>query len=227
LPIDDVNAVLESAPSALRTRRRRRTREEVTQRIEEAAKQLFAQHGFSAATTREIAQLADVSETLLFRYYGDKAKLFEAVVTAPFHRLMDEFVRGNPDPIAGEERIVAARRFTRDVFALLDGNETMFRALFAGGDDTAPSLAGLAPFFRESASQVSQRYQQMGQPAPFDPEIAVRLGFGLILSAVLFRDTLFAGASPSPDGLVEAVDQIIMQVLISPPPIDNTPHPPM
>lgn len=57
------------------------------QRIRDAARHLFAERGYGGTTTREIARLADVSETLLFRYYGDKAGLLNEVVIAPFHAL--------------------------------------------------------------------------------------------------------------------------------------------
>src|SRR5690349_19154292 len=99
-----------------KSRRRRRTREDVTQRICDAARQLFAERGYGSTTTREIARLADVSETLLFRYYGDKATLFNGVVIAPFQQLMDEFVEAHPDPAADLDREADTRRFTRHVY---------------------------------------------------------------------------------------------------------------
>ena len=56
-------------------------------RILEAAVQLFARHGFSGTSTREIAQLADVNETTLFRYYGTKKELFWAALEARLSRI--------------------------------------------------------------------------------------------------------------------------------------------
>jgi AcrR family transcriptional regulator len=49
-------------------------------RIVEAAAQLFARHGFKAATTREIAHLADLNEVTLFRHFLRKPDLFWAAV---------------------------------------------------------------------------------------------------------------------------------------------------
>ena len=46
-------------------------------RIIEAAKALFEEKGFAAATTKEIADLAQVSEVTLFRHFESKRKLFE------------------------------------------------------------------------------------------------------------------------------------------------------
>jgi AcrR family transcriptional regulator len=56
-------------------------------RIVEAAAQLFARHGFKAATTREIAQLADLNEATLFRYFLHKPDLFWAVVESRLGRI--------------------------------------------------------------------------------------------------------------------------------------------
>src|SRR5262245_42432475 len=45
-----------------------------------AAQQAFAELGYARAGIRDIAAIADVSSTLLLRYYGSKAGLFEAAL---------------------------------------------------------------------------------------------------------------------------------------------------
>ena len=49
-----------------------------TDKILQAAGQLFARQGFYATTTREIARLAEVSENTLFRHFENKEELFWA-----------------------------------------------------------------------------------------------------------------------------------------------------
>src|SRR5215203_2333552 len=61
-------------------------------RILDAAKKIYAQYGFRGATTRLIAIEADVNEVTLFRTFGSKAALFEAlmqthVATSPIPEL--------------------------------------------------------------------------------------------------------------------------------------------
>lgn len=56
-------------------------------RIIEAAAQMFARHGFKAATTREIAQLAGVNEVTIFRYFLHKPDLFWAAVESRLGRV--------------------------------------------------------------------------------------------------------------------------------------------
>ena len=55
---------------------------DIRDRILEAAKRVYAQHGFRGATTRLIAIEADVNEVTLFRTFGSKAALFEALMAA-------------------------------------------------------------------------------------------------------------------------------------------------
>ena len=190
------------------------------QRIRDAARQLFAEHGYGGTTTRNIARLADVSETLLFRYYGDKAGLFNEVVIAPFHALMAAFVKRHPDPTAPYPKQAETRRFSRAVYELFEGNEAMFRALLTGpatsGEDAAPQLRGLAPFFDESVRQVRQRYMRAGIDPPFDLSIGVRLGFGMIAASVLLREALFPDA-PGRAAVLDVLEQLIAQTLVGPP----------
>jgi AcrR family transcriptional regulator len=63
---------------------------DIRDRILEAAKKVYAQHGFRGATTRLIAIEAGVNEVTLFRTFGSKAALFEA--------LMQSHVAASPIP---------------------------------------------------------------------------------------------------------------------------------
>jgi AcrR family transcriptional regulator len=56
-------------------------------RLVEAAAQLFARQGFKATTTREIAQLADLNEVTLFRYFSRKPDLFLAALESHLSRI--------------------------------------------------------------------------------------------------------------------------------------------
>ncbi|MDP9123043.1 MAG: TetR/AcrR family transcriptional regulator [Pseudomonadota bacterium] len=50
------------------------------QRILQTAARLFAEHGYVAASLREIAKEAECSLTLLDHHFGDKARLLDAVI---------------------------------------------------------------------------------------------------------------------------------------------------
>ena len=60
-------------------------KEEVRERILDAAVQVFYEKDFRSAKLQDIARLADVSASLLYSYFKNKEKLFEGVVSsAPF-----------------------------------------------------------------------------------------------------------------------------------------------
>jgi AcrR family transcriptional regulator len=61
---------------------RKRDAEASRARILDAAQHAFSETGYSHTGIRDIAKLADTSSTLLLRYFGSKAGLFEAALTA-------------------------------------------------------------------------------------------------------------------------------------------------
>jgi AcrR family transcriptional regulator len=63
--------VFTNSSRALRTRAR----------ILDAAANIMRQHGLAAATTREIARAAELTEAALYKYFPSKADLFLAVLT--------------------------------------------------------------------------------------------------------------------------------------------------
>ena len=53
---------------------------EKQERILEAALELFAQEGFKATSTSKVAKRAGVSEGLIFRHFGNKEGLLDAII---------------------------------------------------------------------------------------------------------------------------------------------------
>jgi AcrR family transcriptional regulator len=68
------------AEDALEAAVRRRDKEATKQALLAAGVQVFAEHGFDAATTREVAQAAGVNEQLIQRYFGGKGGLLLAII---------------------------------------------------------------------------------------------------------------------------------------------------
>ena len=50
------------------------------EKIKDAAKKLFSEHGYAAVTTKKIAEGAGVSEVTLYRHFESKRSLFNAIV---------------------------------------------------------------------------------------------------------------------------------------------------
>src|SRR5258706_11915145 len=58
---------------------RRRDPEAKRARLMASARELFAQRGYAATTTADVARHAGVSEGIVFHQFGSKARLLEAV----------------------------------------------------------------------------------------------------------------------------------------------------
>src|SRR4029077_2716250 len=96
------------------------------QRLLDAAFSICAQRGLHGATTREIADAAQVNEVTLFRHFGSKEKLiaalFERSVAAQTESLSDT----EPDANDLQRDLLRyARRFDQMLFA----NEALIRTI--------------------------------------------------------------------------------------------------
>ena len=49
-------------------------------KILETSIKLFAEKGFNGTTTKEIAEMADVNEALIFRHFSTKRELYGAII---------------------------------------------------------------------------------------------------------------------------------------------------
>jgi AcrR family transcriptional regulator len=61
-----------------------------------AARELFEKKGFAAATTKEIAALAGISEVTLFRHFSSKRELFDETLHSCLHPYsVEEFLKND------------------------------------------------------------------------------------------------------------------------------------
>lgn len=65
---------------------------EKQERIVQAALQLFAQEGYNATSTSKVAKAAGVSEGLIFRHFGNKEGLLQAILAEGENRMKVLFV---------------------------------------------------------------------------------------------------------------------------------------
>src|SRR5262249_29881415 len=77
---------------------RERGKLEKRRRIREATREVFRRKGYEAATTREIAELADVAIGTLFAYARDKRELLMIVINDDREALPEVFPRCGTGP---------------------------------------------------------------------------------------------------------------------------------
>jgi AcrR family transcriptional regulator len=183
----------------------------------EAARALFAEKGYARASTKEIARRARVTEPMLFRHFGTKAKLFSEAVLAPFHDYMAGYVADwEARPHGVLSPMQEAREFYRGLYAVLAANRELVQALVAAQvaqgplaetDEDAPRLGVILERFE----QVIARERDERGFHRFDPVVQARLMFGMALSLAVHGDWMFDGATgrrPGADEFVEAMARL-------------------
>jgi AcrR family transcriptional regulator len=91
---------------------------ESKKRIQQAALEVFSEHGFKGATTREIAQRAGLNLALIKRYFGGKEGLYDAVVGAYAHEMLVDLDYPPRETLEEELRSCVRahmERFSRDI----------------------------------------------------------------------------------------------------------------
>ncbi len=84
----------------------RKTKDERREAVLDAAREVFAHHGLSGASTEEIAAKAGISQPYVFRLFGTKKELFKAVVARCFRETLETFQRA-AEGLRGEEALRA------------------------------------------------------------------------------------------------------------------------
>jgi len=90
--------------------------EKARERILSAARRVFAQYPFKAASMRLIAEAAGIERPLIHYYFGSKEKLFEAVAKD----LFEEFNRAHLSFLEGVERLPPREGLSLYLDRLLD-----------------------------------------------------------------------------------------------------------
>jgi len=179
----------------------RRAPDEVRRLLLGAARALFAAKGFAGASTRDIALKAGVSEALLFRHFGTKAKLFERAILDPInefiHTYIDEWKARSAADHTPEGISFA---FVDGFYRLLAENRELVLALVtAQAYESIPELNEASPLSRlfDELEAVAGREADL-RGFEFDVQIATRLVAGMVMSMALLDDWLFPSGKRRP-----------------------------
>jgi len=174
----------------------RRTPDEVRRLLLESARALFAERGYAGTSTREIAARAGVSETLLFRHFGAKAKLFERAVLDPINEFVHRYVEEwKSRPIEDHTAETVAYAYVDGFYRLMTEHRQLVLALIAAGAfESMPDLIEASPLSQlmDELELVATREAEARGYAPFDVPVATRVVAGMVMSMTLLDDWLFA-----------------------------------
>jgi len=126
------------------------------QRILDAAEALFAERGYAAATTREIAAQAEIQKRMLFYYFPTKDALYRAVLERIIANLIAIHERFRNDPGA-----VGLAEAAEGLVAFAAANLGALKLLHREIMDAGPHLADIArdhlgPLFARGATEVER-----------------------------------------------------------------------
>lgn len=183
-----------------------------------AAQELFAERGPYATTTRQIAERADVSEDLIFRYYGSKNGLLQEAVVRPIVELLESTQPrwiAAQDTWAGDdhERSVA---FVGQIYDMVHGNRTivmtMMQVLIGGpGEIDDFAVHQLASQMYEPLAPAFENYLVSNGFRDGNPALLLRLIMLLIGSTAGFLPGTYpdGGDLPPRDRIVDELATFI------------------
>jgi AcrR family transcriptional regulator len=179
----------------------RRAPDEVRRLLLESARSLFAAKGYAGASTRDIATQAGVSEALLFRHFGTKAKLFERAILDPINDFIHQYVEQWRARTAADhtpEGISFA--YVDGFYRLLSENRELVLALVtAQAYESIKELNEASPLSRlmDELEQVAGREAEL-RGFEFDVHISTRLVAGMVMSMALLDEWLFPSGKRRP-----------------------------
>ena len=203
------NATVKELP-----RRKRRSSEEVADRILEAAAEEFEIAGYSGETTAAIARRAEVTEAQIFRFYGSKQELFRAAIFTPLNRHLMAFQESNePKPGDAQSMREAARRYIVELQDFMEQHSRMFMSLVVASayspEATNPvgEMEGLRAYFAQGTEVMTRR---VGENPRVDPKLMVRVSFAAVLASLMFKDWLFPPGMASDEDIREAIVDFVI-----------------
>ena len=178
-------------------RRDRRSREDVSEALIDAAATLASERGSGHVTVRDIATRAGVNATFVHRYYGSKQNLMRAAMVRAQERLAARIAEV-PDVVEGAAAIVHATLGEREFIATL--TRATLDGVFAEIPTGNPALAVLVERFQRQAAAG-------GGGGRHDPRVVVACLSAATVGYALLGDYIRhgTGLEGRPDEEVEAM----------------------
>ena len=187
--------MMEGKTAARRERRIAARREQIL----DAAARVFAEKGFARATTKEIADAADVSEGTIYNYFDSKHDLLISLPQRISWPMVSSFVksarRQGPDTVADdEERMVQLLQASMNsIQQHTDAVKVLLAYIpFMDEEIQAQFLEQTTRFFVRifDFEGFLQERIEAGTFRPFDTAIAARAFVGIVLVFVLSQEIL-------------------------------------
>ena len=198
--------------------RQRRPRGEPRRLLIEAARDLFNRKGYSSTSTREIAEQATVSETLIYRYFRTKAGLFREAMVQPFVEALDaEIERLDTHPITEALALDETREFVGALYDLFRKHRSLAGMVFAADALVESEVAesGMIDDVRDALDRFvkAARDQARGAGVLIDPtahDLAIRGHMALVAGIATFGPWYLGKRRPSRRAVVDELTRWII-----------------
>ena len=175
------------------TRRERRI-ERQRKTIMDAAAELFAQKGYRATTTRDIAEAMDIGESTLYGYFSNKKEVLEAILSKQAEMvdalLLHISELDDPQSFLNLVELLMEKILTRTVY-----NRVLIAEAWTD-DEVLQSyvIARWQPVIQTLQKFISMKISN-GSFRSIDPDLGARMIVGSFIAAIL---PVLRGVEPSP-----------------------------
>ncbi len=190
--------------------RQRRRRGEPRRLLIDAAVKMFNDRGYDAPT-REIADAADVSETLMFRHFGTKAGLFREAMIKPFVEFVDQFVAvhesgARPD----EDPFEVTLEFVGGLYDIFTTHRGLVAMLWSASTHEGSDLAeaGLLEEVWDAFDKLVNVGKRAASGRPARNEIATRAVVSMVAGMAVANRSYKGSKVPARDAVVDEMARI-------------------
>lgn len=195
---------------------RAQQREDTRNRIVEVAAATFAERGFRAASTRDIADRAGVTQGLVTYHFGSKVALWKAAADRIFAQLRGAFAV--PDVPAPEGGGAVAREAIRQYVRFVATHPELFRFMVEEGKRADARTRWLVdthvkPFYAEFGRLVAA-FTPGVDPALLPHAWYAMAGAASLMFAVAPECRRLTGLDPAAPAVIEAHADFIANLLV-------------
>ena len=198
--------------------RRRRPRGEPRRLLIESARDLFNRKGYASTSTREIAEQAGVSETLIYRNFRTKAGLFREAMVQPFiDALDDEIARVEAQPLSDAVALDETRKFVGSMYDVFHRHRALAAMVFAADALVESEVAesGMIDDVRAALDRFvkAARDQARASGVDIDPaahDLAIRGHMAMVAGVATFGPWYLGRRRPSRRAIVDELTQWVL-----------------
>lgn len=164
--------------------------EEIRNRILAAAARVYAQYGFRGATTRLIANDAGVNEVTLFRTFGSKAKLLQAMLLSQVTATMAPVLS---DDVSDPQTEIT--RWCTQVLEYLRSHAHIIRKTIAEAEERPDAACSACEGPNSAGASLVLYVERLREEGLSDADADVEVAVSMFMSA-MFGDALYRDVMP-------------------------------